>query len=189
MGIAPALVIVVVAASTSACTFVFQLPIHRAVGCAATLSICRASAGRVTRQPSAVLRAFEYGSTHSVAPASRLGASGLTVGGGGAGTGASLTLRRARSASEEAPVSESPEQAATDAATRRRARRRVDGAGRERAGRMDRAERDMVGAGAGTTTWADGAKWCRSFAALRTRLGRQGGGERNPGKDARKHPA
>src|SRR6478672_3962543 len=153
MGIAPALVIVVVAASTSAWTFVFQLPIQRAVGWAATLSICTASAGRVTRQASAVLRALEYGSTQSVAPARRLGASGLTFGGGGAGTGASLTRRRARSASDEAPVSESPEQAATDAAVRRAARKRADCAGRERASRVDRAERDMVGAGAGTTTW------------------------------------
>src|SRR5665213_2795311 len=59
----------VVAASTSDCTSVFQLPIHCAVAPAATLSICAASAGRVCRQASAVDAAEEWGFTQSWAPA------------------------------------------------------------------------------------------------------------------------
>src|SRR4051812_11097106 len=68
-GSAPADVSAVVAASTSRATFTFQLPNHRTCDWAAILSSCEASAGRVARHASAVRRAFEAGSTHSVAPA------------------------------------------------------------------------------------------------------------------------
>src|SRR5258708_22967173 len=74
---------------TSAWTLVFQLPIHLADGALASLSICAASAGRVVRHASAVLRALDEGSTHSVDPMRlrrELAPESVCVGGGAAAT-------------------------------------------------------------------------------------------------------
>ena len=103
--------IVVVAASTSDCTLVFQFPIHRAVAPAATLLICVASAGRVRRHASAVCFALEYGFTQKVAPARALPVVGVE----GAGVDVSGVLRdrdvQLSSMGDEMFVA-SPEQAA-----------------------------------------------------------------------------
>ena len=58
-GTAPVALIVVVAASTSANTLLFQFPIHFAIPAVAILSICSASVPREVRHAVAVVLALE----------------------------------------------------------------------------------------------------------------------------------